>query len=167
MPDSGTVSVFGMYPDFRALRTSVDVLKSFGFRNEDISVLFPERTVVKNLSFERIERLSFELVEPLIGGTVGWLMRVEAANPGVVSDALTRIGVPNFTAQGYGTALRRGELLLSVRSLAAVAAERAEGILRRTGARHITSAWNPGTPIRPRNESLQVDDIAAAARFAH
>jgi hypothetical protein len=46
------ISVFGVYPHFRALRTSVDVLKSFGFGNEDIGVLFPERAVANTFSFD-------------------------------------------------------------------------------------------------------------------
>jgi len=43
-----TSVVFGIYPDFAALRASVDTLRGCGFRNNDISVLFPERAVARD-----------------------------------------------------------------------------------------------------------------------
>jgi len=77
MAVSEPMSVFGVYPHFRALRTSVDVLKSFGFRNEEIGVLFPERAVASTFSFDNqlknsqsgdfVRRIE-PVIEPLIGG---------------------------------------------------------------------------------------------------
>ena len=162
MTHPATISVFGMYPDFRTLRTSVDVLKSFGFRNEAISVLFPERVVVKGLSFGP-EPLSFERAKPLIGDAVGALMRVEAANLGVVSEALVTVGVSMATARGYEDFFRRGELLLGIRSQAWVAAERAEGILHRTGAHHITrtSTQSAGLLHASRAASIEPANVGA------
>src|ERR1700690_255507 len=154
MPLLGNISVFGIYSHFRALRTSVDVLKSFGFCKEDIAVLLPEHAIANALSIENQPKpmaqtgnLVQPRIEPLIGGTVGWLTCVEAAKPGLVASVLTDIGVPNANAQGYGTFLRMGELFLRVRSLVPPAAERAEVLLRRTGAHHIARALHIALPV--------------------
>jgi hypothetical protein len=36
-------AVLGIYPDYASVEKAVDVLKVAGFRNKDISVLFPEK----------------------------------------------------------------------------------------------------------------------------
>ena len=35
-------AVFGIYPTYAGVETGVDALRSAGFRNDDISALFPE-----------------------------------------------------------------------------------------------------------------------------
>src|ERR1039457_6302108 len=41
-------AVFGLYPDYSSVESSVDTLKESGFRNTDISVLFPEHVASKD-----------------------------------------------------------------------------------------------------------------------
>jgi hypothetical protein len=36
-------AVLGVYPNYSSVENAVDVLKEAGFRNTDISVLFPEK----------------------------------------------------------------------------------------------------------------------------
>ena len=36
-------AVLGIYPDYASVEKAVDVLKDAGFRNKNISVLFPEK----------------------------------------------------------------------------------------------------------------------------
>ena len=42
-------AVLGIYPDYASVEKAVDVLKGAGFRNKDISVLFPEKAGSKAL----------------------------------------------------------------------------------------------------------------------
>ena len=42
-------AVFGIYPNYGAVEAAVDALKMAGFRNTDISVLFPENIRHKRL----------------------------------------------------------------------------------------------------------------------
>jgi hypothetical protein len=170
MAVSEPMSVFRVYPHFRALRTSVDVLKSFGFRNEEIGVLFPERAVASTFSFDNqlkknsqssdLVRRIEPVIEPLIGGAIGWLTYVNDSEDGALLEALAGFGISSFIAPGYEKCLRRGELLLTVRSIAAVLADRAEGILQRTGAHHILRAC---TTVAPAPKSLLRADIQVRA----
>jgi len=41
------IAVLGFYPNYSSVENAVDVLKEAGFRNTDISVLFPEKVVSK------------------------------------------------------------------------------------------------------------------------
>ena len=43
-------AVFGIYPSYEAVERAVDALKSSGFRNTDISVLFPENLGTKDFA---------------------------------------------------------------------------------------------------------------------
>jgi hypothetical protein len=164
------ISVFGIYAHFRALRTSVDVLKSFGFRNEEIGVLFPERAVINTFSFDNqlkknsqdgdfVRRIE-PVIEPLIGGAVGWLTYVNDSEAGALLEALAGFGITGSAASGYKKLLHRGELLLAVRSIAAVLADRAEGILQRTGAHQILRACSTAAPAP---KSLLRTDIQVRA----
>src|ERR1700690_510602 len=107
MAVSERVSVFGVYQNFRALRTSLDVLKSFGFRNEDICVLFPEGAVAALHCDESqsgkatdqvgdfVQRIE-PMIEPLIGGGVGCLTYVDAFSRGVLPQVVAGFGIPGF-----------------------------------------------------------------------
>jgi hypothetical protein len=165
---SEPMSVFGLYPHFRALRTSVDVLKSFGFRNE-------ERGVINAFSFDNqlkrnsqggdfVRRIE-PVIEPLIGGAIGWLTYVNDSEDGALQEALAGFGIPGSAASEYEELLRRGELLLSVRSIAAVLADRAEGILQRTGAQHICRTYSTAAPA-PKS-LLRADIQVRAAAPGH
>ena len=46
-------AVFGIYPTYEAVERAVDALRVAGFRNTDISVLFPENVGTKDFAHEK------------------------------------------------------------------------------------------------------------------
>jgi len=46
-------AVFGIYPAYASVEYGVDALRTAGFRNSDISVLFPENTGTKDFAHEK------------------------------------------------------------------------------------------------------------------
>jgi hypothetical protein len=137
---ANTTTVFGVYPDFGTLRASVKSLKALGFRDDDISVLFPERAVLRALPVEP-EASFFAAtgieIEPLIGGNLDFLTYIYSAGEGAVSGALSFLGVPVCEAERYEGRIRNGELLVGVRSECTSQAELATEILVETGARNV------------------------------
>ena len=135
-----STTVFGMYADFGTLRASVKSLKALGFRDDDISVLFPERAVLRALPDEAeasfLAAAGVE-IEPLIGGKLNFLTYIYSAGEGAVSGALSFLGVPAYEAERYEGRIRNGELLVGVRSECRSQAELATEILVDTGARNV------------------------------
>jgi len=82
-------SVFGLYTDYSSVENSVDTLKRAGFRNTDVSVLFPQHIVSKDLALEKDVEAPEEAPAGVkaggkVGGALGWLMGVGAlAIPGL------------------------------------------------------------------------------------
>jgi hypothetical protein len=72
-------AVFGIYRDRVGVERAVDDLKDAGFRNTDISVLFPDNVGTKDLLTRRLPRLPKEqqLVQArellLEARSAGWL----------------------------------------------------------------------------------------------
>ena len=50
---SKNTAVFGIYPTQGSVESSVDALKTAGFRNTDISVLFPENVGSKDFAVKK------------------------------------------------------------------------------------------------------------------
>lgn len=74
-------AVFGLYPDYCSVESSVDTLKDAGFRNTDISVLFPQHVVSKDLALAKGSKAPEEAAAgvktgAMMGGTLGWLMGI-------------------------------------------------------------------------------------------
>ena len=46
-------AVFGIYPNYASVENGVEALKAAGFRNTDISVLFPENVGTKDFAHEK------------------------------------------------------------------------------------------------------------------
>ena len=46
-------AVFGIYPSYASVEAAVDALRAAGFRNTDISVLFPENVGSKDFAHEK------------------------------------------------------------------------------------------------------------------
>jgi hypothetical protein len=159
MLESNT-TVFGVYADFVALRTSVKSLKALGFRDDDISVLFPERAVLRALPDEP-EASFFAAtgieIEPLIGGNLNFLTYIYSVGEGAVSGALSFLGVPAYEAERYEGRIKNGELLVGVRSECTSQAELATEILVETGARNVWAAaadsWGEGVESSSKGRS--------------
>src|SRR6185437_1358900 len=165
-------STFGVFSSFGTLRTGVDALKASGFRNGDISVLFPEEAVSRTMPVDGDAAAPAQpgKVQPLIGGTLGWLTYINPTGTGVVSGALISLGVPGYEAERYESRLRNGGLLLCVRSVSPEQTEHAYDVLARTGAEDVMFAEEvrPAAAARAaRGAALAASLHEPAAAMAH
>ena len=82
-------AVFGIYPTQASVELGVDALKADGFRNTDISVLFPENAGTKDFAHEKGTKAPEGAsagagTGAVVGGALGWLVGIGAlAIPGV------------------------------------------------------------------------------------
>src|ERR1700739_2647436 len=82
-------AVFGIYPNYASVESAVDALRAAGFRNTDISVLFPENVGTKDFAHEKGTKAPEGIATgaasgAVIGGALGWLAGIGAlAIPGV------------------------------------------------------------------------------------
>jgi hypothetical protein len=164
------MSVFGIYPDQTTVSEAVDALKRAGFRNTDISVLFPENMGSKDFGHEKHTKAPEGAVAgassgAVIGGALGWLAGIGAlAIPGIgpfvaagpilamlsgigvggtfggVTGALIGVGIPEYEAKRYEGRIRNGGILLSVHCDNTDWAKRAKEVLEHTGAGDIASS---------------------------
>src|SRR5947209_13103483 len=162
-------AVFGMYPDRLSTENAVAALKEAGFRNTDVSVLFPENAGTKDFAHEKNTKAPEGVATgassgAVIGGTLGWLVGIGAlAIPGLgpfiaagpimaalagagaggvvggVTGALIGMGIPEYEAKRYEGRVKKGGILLSVHSDNSEWTSRAKRILEQTGAEDISS----------------------------
>jgi hypothetical protein len=163
-------AVFGIYPTQEALESGIEQLKLEGFRNTDISVLFPENVGTKDFAHVRATKAPEGAAAGagtgmVIGGTLGWLAGIGAlAIPGLgpfiaagpivgalagigaggavggLTGGLVGLGMPEYEAKRYEGLIKDGGILLSVHADNSEWTKRAERILKETGARDISSA---------------------------
>jgi hypothetical protein len=163
-------AVFGIYPDRMTVEDAVDALKTAGFRNTDISVLFPENVGSKDFAHEKNTKAPEGATAgassgAIIGGTLGWLAGIGAlAIPGLgpfiaagpivaalagagalgavggIAGGLIGMGIPEYEAKRYEGRIQKGGILLSVHSDNSDWTKRAKDILEHTGAQDIGSA---------------------------
>jgi hypothetical protein len=164
------IAVFGIYPDQLTAEDAVDSLKDAGFRNTDISVLFPDNQGSKDFAHEKGTKAPEGAVAggasgAVIGGTLGWLagigaLAIPGAGPfiaagplmgllggiglgttvGGLTGALIGLGIPEYEAKRYEGRIRRGGILMSVHCDDSDWARRARNVLERTGAQDVASA---------------------------
>lgn len=162
-------AVFGLYPSITGVEIGIDELKSAGFRNTDISVLFPESAGNRDLAHEKSTKApegatTGASTGVILGGAVGWLVGVGAlAIPGVgpfiaagpimtalagagvggtvggIAGGLIGMGIPEYEAKRYEGQVKDGGILLSVHSDSSDWTKRAKEILKQTGAQDIAS----------------------------
>jgi heat induced stress protein YflT/ActD protein len=162
-------AVFGIYSSYDAVERAVDALKSAGFRNTDISVLFPENVGTKDFAHAKGTKAPEGATTgaasgAVVGGALGWLAGIGAlAIPGLgpfiaagpimaalagvgvggavggVTGALVGMGIPEYEAKRYEGRLKKGGILLSVHSDNSDWTKRAKEILERTGAEDVAS----------------------------
>ena len=168
------IAVLGIYPNYAAVENGVDVLKEAGFRNTDISVLFPETVVSKDFALKKGTKAPEGAAVgagtgAVVGGALGWLVGVGAlAIPGLgpfiaagpimaalagmgaggavggIAGALIGMGIPEHKAKRYEVRVKEGGILLSVHSDNADWTKRAKDILERTGAQDISVTGEGG-----------------------
>ncbi len=82
-------AVFGIYPGYDAVERAVSTLQAAGFRNTDVSVLFPENLGTKDFAHEKGTKAPEGATTgagtgAVVGGTLGWLAGIGAlAIPGL------------------------------------------------------------------------------------
>jgi len=163
-------ATFGIYTTRTQVEDAVVQLKKAGYSNTDISVLFPHNEGSKDFAAEKGTKASEGAVAGasagmVFGGALGWLAGIGllaipgvgpfiAAGPimaalagasiggavGGVSGALIGMGIPEYLAKRYEGRVKKGGILLSVHCLGQESANRAESILRETGAEDIASS---------------------------
>ena len=76
-------AVFGIYRNYAEVERGVDSLQAAGFRNTDISVLFPESTGTKGFAHEKNTKAPEGATTgvgtgAILGGGLGWLVGIGA-----------------------------------------------------------------------------------------
>ncbi len=167
---SANTAVYGLYQDRIQVEDAVDSLRRFGFRNTDISVLFPDNQGSKDFAFDKSTKAPEGATAgagsgAVIGGALGWLAGIGAlAIPGVgpfiaagpimgllagvgvggtlgsLIGALIGMGLPEYEAKRYEGRIRAGSILLSVHCDNSDWVKRAKDLLQETGATDIASA---------------------------
>src|SRR5437773_10399278 len=124
-------AVFGIYSTYEGVESTVDTLKSAGFRNTDISVLFPENVGTKDFAHQKNTKAPEGATAgagtgAVVGGTLGLLAGIGAlAIPGLgpfiaagpimgalagagtggavggIIGALVGLGIPEYEAKRY------------------------------------------------------------------
>jgi hypothetical protein len=180
-------AVFGIYPTRVSVEGAVDALKAAGFRNSDISVLFPENTGTKDFAHEKNTKAPEGAATgagtgALLGGGLGWLVGIGAlAIPGLgpfiaagpivaalagagaggaiggLTGALVGMGIPEYEAKRYEGRVKDGGILLSVHSDNSQWTKKAKEILERTGAEDVSST---GEATGDKRDSTQIREVA-------
>src|SRR6202046_3011670 len=162
-------AVFGIYPQYADVENGVDALQAAGFRNTDISVLFPENVGTKDFAHKKETKApegtaAGATTGAVIGGGLGWLAGIGAlAIPGLgpfiaagpimaalagvgvggavggVTGALIGMGIPEYEAKRYEGRLKKGGILLSVHCNTSEEAKLAKVAIERTGGEDISS----------------------------
>lgn len=162
-------AAFGIYSTRTAVENAVDALKTEGYRNTDISVLFPQNAGTKEFAHEKSTKAPEGAAAgagtgAVIGGTLGWLAGIGAlAIPGLgpfiaagpimaalagvgvggavggLTGALVGMGIPEYEAKRYEGRVKDGGILLSVHCDDRSWIKKAKEILERTGAEDVSS----------------------------
>ena len=162
-------AVFGIYATRVGMYDATDTLKMEGFRNTDISVLFPENVGTKDFAAEKHTKAPEGATTgagtgAVIGGALGWLTGIGAlAIPGLgpfiaagpimaalagvgvggavggIVGALVGMGIPEYEAKRYEGRIKSGGILLSVHCDDSVWTKKAKKILETTGAEDVAS----------------------------
>jgi hypothetical protein len=162
-------AVFGIFASQLDAENSVNGLKLAGFRNTDISILFPENVGTKDLAMEKSTKAPEGTAAgagsgAVVGGILGWLAGAGAlmipglglfvaAGPimgllsgigvgsvlGGVTGALVGLGTPEYEAKRYEGRIRKGGILVSVHCDDSDWVKSARTILEQTGAEDISA----------------------------
>jgi len=162
-------AAFGIYSDRAAVENAVERLKSEGYRNTDISVLFPVNSGTKDFAHEKNTKAPEGVTAgagtgAVLGGTLGWLAGIGslaipglgpfiAAGPimaalagagvggavGGMVGALVGMGIPEYEAKRYEGRVKSGGILLSVHCDNSEWTKKAKEILEETGAEDVSS----------------------------
>jgi hypothetical protein len=154
----------------------VNELKQAGFRNSDISALFPDKTGSRDFAHAHATKApegatAGASTGALLGGGLGWLVGIGAlAIPGVgpliaagpimaalggaavggtvggLTGALVGMGIPEVEAKQYEGKIRDGNILISVHTEDRDEQSRAKDIFKRAGAEEVSTMGEASVP---------------------
>ena len=163
-------AVFGLARTEAQAITIVNELKAAGFSQNDISVLFPDRSGTQDFAHEQHTKAPEGAATGagtggLLGGALGWLVGIGAlAIPGLgpfiaagpimaalsgaaagaalggMTGALIGLGMPEYEAKRYEGRIKEGNILISVHAEDSTELARAKAIFERAGAEDIADA---------------------------
>jgi hypothetical protein len=178
-------AVFGIYSTRELVEGAVDALREAGFRNTDVSVLFPENIGTKDFAHEKATKAPEGATAgagtgAIVGGALGWLAGIGAlAIPGIgplvaagpimaalagvgvggtiggITGMLIGMGIPEYEAKRYEGRIREGGILLSVHSDSSDWTRKAKDILERTGAQDIASAGEASADFQKTDKPMK------------
>lgn len=167
-------SVFGLVDSETQAELIVDNLKAANFSNNDISVLFPDKSGSRDFAHEQHTKAPEGAATGAgtggaVGGVLGWLVGIGSlAIPGVgpfiaagpimaalagvgvgaalggLSGALIGMGIPEYEAKQYEGKVKGGNILISVHSDSGEETSRAKDIFERGGAHDISYTEEKG-----------------------
>jgi uncharacterized protein (TIGR02271 family) len=176
-------SVFGLVDTESQAEQIVENLKSAGFSNNDISVLFPDKGGTRDFAHEQHTKAPEGAATGAgaggaVGGVLGWLVGIGSlAIPGVgpliaagpimaalagagigaavggLSGALIGMGIPEYEAKQYEGKIKEGNILISVHSENSEEKDRAKDIFERAGAHDISYTEEEGVPDKEASKS--------------
>jgi hypothetical protein len=162
-------AVFGIFRNESQLDSALVALKASGFRYDDVSVMFPDKSSTKEFAHEKHTKAPEGAAAgagagAAVGGTLGWLVGIGAlvipglgpfiaAGPivaalagagaggalGGVTGALVGMGIPEIEAKRYEGLLKDGNILMSVHADSSDWTKKAKEILERSGAKDVSS----------------------------
>ena len=145
-------------------------LKAAGFSNNDISVLFPDKSGTRDFAHEHHTKApegaaTGAATGGVLGGALGWLAGIGAlaipglgpfiaagpimaalsgaavgASVGGLTGALAGMGIPEYEAKRYEGKVRDGNILLSVHTDDSEQRSLAKSIFERAGAEDVSSS---------------------------
>jgi len=167
--EGGRKAVFCLAQNEQQASRIVDDLKQGGFSNNDISVLFPDKSGTRDFAHEKNTKAPEGATTGagtggVLGGVLGWLAGVGAlAIPGVgpfiaagpiaaalsgaaigagtggLIGALVGLGIPEYEAKRYEGRLKEGRILISVHSDSSDETRRAKDIFEKDGGEDISA----------------------------
>ena len=182
-------AVFGLVDSEGQAERIVDGLKAAGFSNNDISVLFPDKSGTRDFAHEQHTKAPEGAAAGagtggVLGGVFGWLVGIGSlAIPGVgpfiaagpivaalagagvgaavggLSGALIGLGIPEYEAKQYEGKIKEGNILISVHSENGDEVRRAKDIFERAHAHDISYTGEEDVPDK--------DKSRPAAGFGH
>jgi hypothetical protein len=187
-------AAFGIYPDRTSVEMAVDRLKAAGYRNTDISVLFPENAGTKDFAHEKNTKAPEGATAgagtgAIVGGTLGWLAGIGAvAIPGIgpfiaagpivaalagvgaggalggLVGALVGMGIPEYEAKRYEGRIKSGGILLSVHCDNSEWTGKAKRILEETGAEDVSSTGEAKADFSKSDRPMPRGDVPPRER---
>jgi len=169
-------AVFGIARSESQAAKIANDLKAAGFSENDVSVLFPDKTGTRDFAHEQHTKApegaaTGASTGAVLGGTLGWLVGIGslaipglgpfiAAGPimaalagaaggaaaGGLTGALIGLGIPEYEAKRYEGKLKQGNILLSVHTDDNDERDQAKQILEAEGAEDISYTGESSVP---------------------